>query len=97
MFEEVAKIRGRHRAYFARDPEDIKRTGSSTLPQPIAEQMTIRAPVQVVGRVRFWDRAASEQKPGTDPAQPWACCSQKTRRAPTALNTSPECSPPPAR
>ena len=35
MFEEVAKIRGRHRAYFARDPEDIKRTGSSTLPQPI--------------------------------------------------------------
>jgi len=25
------------------------------------------APRDVVGRVRFWDRAASEQKPGTDP------------------------------
>jgi len=25
------------------------------------------APAQAVGRVRFWDRAASEQKPGTDP------------------------------
>ena len=25
------------------------------------------APAQVVGRVRFWDRAATEQKPGSDP------------------------------
>ena len=26
-----------------------------------------RAPAEVVARVRFWDRAASEQRPGTDP------------------------------
>jgi predicted phage terminase large subunit-like protein len=26
-----------------------------------------RAPAETVARVRFWDRAASEQKPGTDP------------------------------
>jgi predicted phage terminase large subunit-like protein len=25
------------------------------------------APVEIVGRVRFWDRAATEKKPGTDP------------------------------
>jgi Terminase large subunit, T4likevirus-type, N-terminal len=25
------------------------------------------APAEIVGRVRFWDRAASEQRPGTDP------------------------------
>jgi len=34
-FEEVASVRGRHRTYFAKDPEDIKRTGSSTKPQLI--------------------------------------------------------------
>jgi predicted phage terminase large subunit-like protein len=30
-------------------------------------QIVDRAPAETVARVRFWDRAASEQKPGTDP------------------------------
>jgi predicted phage terminase large subunit-like protein len=30
-------------------------------------QIVDAPPVEVVARVRFWDRAASEQKPGTDP------------------------------
>jgi predicted phage terminase large subunit-like protein len=30
-------------------------------------QIVDHAPTEIVGRVRFWDRAASEQRPGTDP------------------------------
>lgn len=30
-------------------------------------QIVDHAPAEIVGRVRFWDRAASEQRPGTDP------------------------------
>lgn len=34
-FEAVTRVRGRRRVYFAENPDDIARSGSSTMPHPV--------------------------------------------------------------
>ena len=34
-FEAVTQVRGRRRSYFAKTPEEIERTGHSTMPKPV--------------------------------------------------------------
>jgi negative modulator of initiation of replication len=36
-FEIATRVRGRRRIYFAENPDDIRRSGSSTMPQPIPD------------------------------------------------------------